>query len=67
MRITAKGSIKSNGYILTAGDSVTVPDDIGAVWVSNGWAINEQTGENKSPNNEPITLSIHGAKHAQGV
>jgi len=38
MKIEALESIKSDGYVLTAGDSLTVPDEIGSVWVKAGWA-----------------------------
>jgi len=38
MKIEALEAIKSGDYVLTAGDSITVPDDIGAHWCKHGWA-----------------------------
>lgn len=38
MKIEALEDIKSGDYVLTAGDSLTVPDDIGAHWCKHGWA-----------------------------
>jgi hypothetical protein len=38
MKIEALEAIKSGDYILTAGDSITVPDEIGAHWCKHGWA-----------------------------
>lgn len=38
MRIEALENIKSDGYIVTAGDRVTVPDDVGLKWIRLGWA-----------------------------
>lgn len=30
--------LKSDGYILVAGDIITVPDEVGAAWCALGWA-----------------------------
>lgn len=38
MRVELLENVKSNGYALTAGDSITVPDEIGASWCGAGWA-----------------------------
>ena len=38
MKIEALESIKSDGYVVTEGDAMTVPDEVGAVWVKAGWA-----------------------------
>lgn len=39
MKIEALETIKSDGYVLDAGDvKQNVPDEIGAVWVKAGWA-----------------------------
>lgn len=38
MKIEALEGIKSAGYVLIAGDSITVPDEIGTLWVKAGWA-----------------------------
>ena len=38
MRIEAMETIKSNGWVLSAGDSVEVPDGLGLHWVQMGWA-----------------------------
>lgn len=39
MRVEALESIKSDGYVLDAGDvKQNVPDEVGAVWVRAGWA-----------------------------
>lgn len=50
MKIEALESIKSDGYVLDAGDvKQNVPDEVGAVWVNAGWAKdlegNIETGE----------------------
>ena len=38
MKIEALESIKSDGYVVTEGDAMTVPDEVGTVWVKAGWA-----------------------------
>ena len=39
MKIEALERIKSDGYVLDAGDiKVNIPDAIGAAWCSHGWA-----------------------------
>ena len=39
MKIEALESIKSDGYVLDAGDvKANVPDEIGAGWCQAGWA-----------------------------
>lgn len=39
MRIEALEAVKSDGYVLDAGDvKQNVPDDIGEIWVKAGWA-----------------------------
>lgn len=50
MKIEALEAIKSDGYVLDAGDvKQNVPDEIGSVWVKAGWAKdlegNIETGE----------------------
>lgn len=30
--------LKDAGYNLTRGDTITVPDEVGAAWCSHGWA-----------------------------
>lgn len=51
MKIEALEAIKSDGYVLDAEDTKTVPDDIGARWCAAGWAKDLagviQTGERK--------------------
>lgn len=59
MRIRAKGGIKHHPYNLTEGDEITVPDEVGAMFVANGWAVNVDTGEDNAPNLSPVTLDIH--------
>lgn len=39
MRIEALESIKSDGYVLDAGDTKqNIPDELGEAWVKAGWA-----------------------------
>jgi hypothetical protein len=38
MKIEALEDFQSGDYRLTAGDVVTVPDDVGSRWVRLGWA-----------------------------
>ena len=51
MRVTAYGNLKSRGYHLSPGDTITVPDEIGAEWCARGWASDADglvpTGERK--------------------
>lgn len=37
VEITEK-SLKDAGYNLVEGDTITVPDEIGAAWCGHGWA-----------------------------
>jgi len=30
--------LRDSGYDLTEGDTLTVPDEVGASWCANGWA-----------------------------
>ena len=59
MKIEAKGAIKHHPHYLSAGDIVTVPDEVGANFVANGWAKNVDSGEDNEPNLTPVTLDIH--------
>lgn len=54
MRIEALENIKSDGYIVTAGDRITVPDDVGLKWIRLGWA-SDPTGV--IPTGERIVLN----------
>jgi hypothetical protein len=51
MRIEALETIKSSGYLLEAGDILTVSDALGSKWCANGWAKDTagmvQTGERR--------------------
>lgn len=51
MKVEALEVIKSRGYILSEGDIITVPDDVGAHWCKHGWAKDTsgavQTGERR--------------------
>ena len=38
MKIEVLEDLKSDGYVMTAGDIVTVPDATGAFWCAAGWA-----------------------------
>jgi hypothetical protein len=38
MRIEALEAIKSGTYVVTEGDIITVPDEVGARWCALGWA-----------------------------
>lgn len=58
MRVKAKEGIKHHPYYPAADDEITVPDDVGANWVANGWAINVDTGEEHQASSEPATLDI---------
>lgn len=59
MRVKAKMDIKHHPYYPAADDEITVPDDVGAMFVANGWAVNVETGEDNEPNLNPVTLDIH--------
>lgn len=59
MKVKAKLAIKHHPYYPAEGDEITVPDDIGANWVANGWAVNLESGEDNEPNTtDPVTLDI---------
>jgi len=58
MKVRAKTDIKHHPFYPLADDVITVPDDVGANWVANGWAVNEDTGEDNEPNLNPVTLDI---------
>lgn len=65
MKIEVLESIKSDGYVLDAGDvKHNVPDDIGAVWVKAGWAKDLdgviETGERVVLN---AKLAVDSVKH----
>ncbi len=68
MKIEAKMSIRDKPdpqgdfYHLEEGDQITVPDEIGAYWVKNGWVKNLDTGEDNEPLTSPVTLDIHAGK-----
>jgi hypothetical protein len=38
MNITAIGNVNSDGYIVSDGDIISIPDEIGKRWCSYGWA-----------------------------
>lgn len=39
MRVRVLGDrLRDSGYDLSKDDTITVPDEIGAVWCSHGWA-----------------------------
>lgn len=38
MRIEALEAIKSDGFVVTAGDCITVPDEAAQKWIALGWA-----------------------------
>lgn len=65
MRVEIAKGLKSDGYVLEAGDQVTVPDEIGERWCAHGWAADTAgkiaTGERKVFNAavEPATAA-HG-------
>lgn len=65
MKIEAKMQIKDMpheiNYQLEIGDTITVPDEVGAYWVANGWVKNLDTGEDNEPNNNPVTLAVHNS------
>jgi hypothetical protein len=65
MKIRAKGPIKHHPFYISEGDAITVPDEVGEMFVKNGWAINEETGEDNEPSQNPITLEINSAAHTQ--
>lgn len=65
MKIEALETIKSDGYVLDAGDvKQNVPDEIGAVWVQAGWAKDldgtVETGERVVLN---AKLAVDSVKH----
>ena len=68
MKIEALEDIKSGGYLLTAGDSITVPDESGAHWCAHGWAKDTagivQTGERRVLN---ATVTVTQAAHGQAA
>ena len=65
MKIEALEAIRSGEYSLTAGDSITVPDEIGAHWCEMGWA-KDTAGE--VPTGErsvtPRIVSLSSSAHA---
>jgi hypothetical protein len=65
MQIEALEDIKSGNYILTAGDRITVPDEVGTHWVEMGWA-NDTSGTVPTGvrSTAPRTVSLSGAAHA---
>lgn len=62
MRITAKHKFKHHPYYMEAGDSVTVPDEIGQQMVDLGWCVNADTGESVQAPPGETTLDIHNSK-----
>lgn len=66
MRIEALEDIKSGPYVVTAGDSITVPDELGAQWCARGWAKDTigtvPTGERRVLD---ARLVMGGATHGQ--
>ena len=61
MKVRAKTAIKHHPFYPAEGDEITVPDDVGANWVANGWAVNVDTGEDNEPNLNPVTLDIQNS------
>lgn len=61
MKVRAKTNIKHHPFYPLEGDEITVPDDVGANWVANGWARNVDTGEDHEPNLNPVTLEIQNS------
>lgn len=61
MRVKAKEAIKHHPYYPSKDDEITVPDDVGANWVANGWAVNVDSGEDNPPNKDPVTLDIQNS------
>ena len=59
MKVKTKTAIKHHPFYPAEGDEITVPDDVGANWVANGWAINSETGEDNEPNLSPVSLNTH--------
>jgi hypothetical protein len=59
MQIEALEAIKSGNYLLTEGDRITVPDEVGAHWCEMGWAKDTSgtvpTGERSTA---PRTVSL---------
>jgi hypothetical protein len=68
MRIEAMETIKSGGWVLSAGDSVEVPDAIGLHWVQMGWARDPsgavETGERRVIR---AVIKPHGARSGQAA
>jgi hypothetical protein len=62
VRIEAQEIIKHHPHYLEAGDIVTVPDDVGAILVGNGWAKNVDTGEIGDREGGPVELVIDNSK-----
>ena len=64
MRVEALESIKSDGYVLEAGDILSVPDAVGAAWCGYGWAKDNAgtvaTGERRVLN---AKLTVEPAGH----
>lgn len=62
MRVEALENIKSENFILTQGDTVTVPDELGVRWCAMGWAKDTSgtipTGERSTA---PREISVAGA------
>lgn len=65
MKIEALEDIKSGGYLLTAGDSITVPDDIGAHWCAHGWA-KDTAGTVPTGERRVINTAVSVSPAAQG-
>ena len=68
MRIEALEPIRSSGYLLEAGDSITVPDPIGAHWCAQGWA-NDTAGTVPTLERRVINARVqpHPAAHTQNA
>ena len=68
MRVEAINGIKSDGYVLSAEDVVTVPDEIGAKWCKHGWARDTSgavpTGERRVLN---ASLDVDNVVTVQGA
>jgi hypothetical protein len=68
MRVECRESIKSAGYVLSEGDIVSVPDEVGARWCAAGWAVDTAgvipTGERRVLNAQ---LSIEPAQHGHSA
>lgn len=52
-------------YNLDAGDQISVPDTVAAIWIRNGWA--QEAGASNGSNetaHEVVTLDVNNTKHA---